>query len=367
MKIPLVDLQVQTSALRNELLNAVSEVMDSCQFIQGPFVERFEEDFLALHGGEFAAGCSNGTSAITLVLRALGIGRNDEVLIPNNTFIGTAEPVVESGAMPIFVDIERESYRLSLVDLERKKSSKTKALIAVHLYGLSENIEVLKDWCEANEIFLIEDCAQSHLCRFSDRPVGTFGVAGTFSFYPGKNLGALGDAGLVISNNRELIEKVKMWADHGRRKKYFHEFSAGNYRMDALQASILSVKLRYLTEWTNRRVEVAREYDRILSKMGFKLLKPIPSSSPVYHLYVIEVSNREQVRQAFKNAGVASGIHYPVPLNCQPAFQQYGYQKGQFEVSEYVADRIISLPIFPELEKTEIAYVCDILSKEATP
>lgn len=359
MNIPLVDLKAQIEKIGPEIQTAMQEVIDSQAFIQGPFAQKFAEDFLKAHGGSYGVGCANGTSAITLVLRALGIGPGDEVLVPNNTFIGSVEPIVEVGAKPVLVETTEDHYHLDLEDLDRKRTANTKALIAVHLYGLSENIKTLQTWCCENGLSLVEDCAQAHLAKFESQAVGTFGVAGTFSFYPGKNLGAFGDAGFVLSEDKALIEKVKMLLDHGRKDKYLHEISAGNYRIDALQAAILSVKTKYIAEWSERRRQAAARYDLKLKEAGFKVLSPLPDSTPVYHLYLVEVSNRDEVMMTLKEKGIASGIHYPVTMNSQPAFSGYGYKSGQFPVSEKAAQRIMSLPIFPEITPEQIDLISE--------
>ncbi len=366
MNVPFVDLKMQYRQIQDEVQATILGVLESQEFIQGEFAKKFAHQFLSLHGGSFGVGCSNGTSAIALVLRALGIGPGDEVLVPNNTFIGTVEPIVEVGAVPVLVEVN-DQHQLDIQDLNKKITMRSKALIAVHLYGMSEDLEKLVTWCTDNKVVLLEDCAQAHLAMCGGRAVGTFGAAGTFSFYPGKNLGAYGDAGFVLSNSEDLIQKVSMLLDHGRKDKYLHQFFGGNNRIDGIQAAILSVKLKYLQDWTNRRQQAARRYDVLLEAEGFKVLKPIEGSVPAYHLYVVEVSNRDSVLHALKSKGIGVGIHYPIPLNCQPAFSELGYRPGQFKKSEYLANRILSLPLFPEITEAQIQTVVDSFLVVAEP
>jgi dTDP-4-amino-4,6-dideoxygalactose transaminase len=294
-------------------------------------------------------GCANGTSAITVALRALEIGPGDEVLVPNHTFFGTVEPVVEVGAVPVLVDIDPQYHQLDLEDAARKVTKKTKCIIPVHLYGLPEPMDQIMAFAGRHGLRVIEDCAQAHLAKWNGQPVGIFGDIATFSFYPGKNLGAFGDAGFIMTQNEKLFTWIKKYINHARQDKYIHEFFGGNFRMDGMQGAVLTAKLSPIAEWTERRRELAKAYDEEFKAKGFCVLKPRPGSEPVYHLYVIEVSNREQVMEELDRKKIGYGVHYPVPLNQQPAFERFGYKKGQFPVSERMASRILSLPFFPEM------------------
>ncbi|MGE0526236.1 MAG: DegT/DnrJ/EryC1/StrS family aminotransferase [Bdellovibrionales bacterium] len=367
-KIPFMDLEAQFRSLEPEILQAIEDILRTRTFIQGRPVEHFGREFLRLHGGAYGVGCANGTSAITVALRALGIGVGDEVLIPNHTFFGTVEPVVEVGATPILVDINEDYRQIDLRQAARKVSSKTRALIPVHLYGLPEPMDEIMDFARSHRnLKVIEDCAQAHLARWKGTPVGTFGDLATFSFYPGKNLGAFGDAGFILTQNEKLFDFVKRYIDHGRTDKYVHEFFGGNFRMDSIQGAVLAVKLSRLEEWTRQRRELAKAYDEGLMAKGFRVLRPRSEATPVYHLYVVEVSNRDEVITALRGAGIECGIHYPVTLNQQPAFAVYGYRKGQFPVSEGVAARILSLPFFPEMTADQMQTVLKEFLKVAVP
>lgn len=367
MGIPFMDLDAQFKALEQPLRQAMEQILKTKSFIQGPSVEQFNKEFLRLHGGKYGVGCSNGTSAITVALRALGVGPGDEVLVPNHTFFGTVEPVVEVGAVPVLVDIETEFHQIDLADAARKLTKKTKCMIPVHLYGLAEPMDQIMDFARGNNLKVIEDCAQAHLGKWKGQAVGTFGDIATFSFYPGKNLGAFGDAGFILTENEQLYTWIKKYINHARQDKYVHEFFGGNFRMDGMQGAVLAAKLTKLAEWTERRRELAKAYDEQFVGKGFKVLKPRPGSTPVYHLYVIEVSNRDEVMEALERKQIGFGVHYPVPLNQQPAFQSLGYKRGQFPVSEKMASRILSLPFFPEMTVEQMETVTREFLKVARP
>lgn len=366
-KIPFMDLAAQYQSLESEINAAIRRVIDSRAFIHGREVEEFSREFLRVHGGGLGIGCANGTTAITVALRALGIGPGDEVLVPNHTFIATAEAVVEAGARPVLVEINENWRQMDLVDAKARLGPRTKALIAVHLYGLPEPMEEIMEFAGAHGLKVIEDCAQAQLARWNGKPVGTFGSIATFSFYPGKNLGAFGDAGFIMTGDAQLFDFIRCYVDHGRQDKYVHEFFGINARMDGMQAAVLGVKLRFLETWTERRRELARAYDELLSRRGFRVLKPHDRARAVYHLYVVEVANREEVAAEFKREGIGYGIHYPLPLNAQPAFAALGYARGGFPVSEKFAERIVSLPFFPEMTLTQLQTVADVLTRVGRP
>lgn len=357
MKVPFLDLDAQYQVIKTEIKEAIDQVLESKKFIQSDFCDQFAQDFLKVHGGEYGVGCSNGTSAITLLLRALGVGPGDEVITANNTFFATVEAIAEVGARPILVDCRADTYGIDCDLVEKAITKKTKAVIPVHLYGNPCEMDRLSALAKEDKIDIIEDCAQAHLATYKNQPVGTFGAGSTFSFYPGKNLGAYGDAGFVITSNEKLHQLVSMHLNHGRTKKYEHDFMAGNYRMDDIQAAILSVKTKYISRWTQRRIEIAAAYDSAFRAARRKVIEVLPGARCVYHLYVIETSDRDSLMSDLKSKDIDTGIHYPVPMNMQPACKYLGYKEGDFPVSESVSRRIVSLPIFPELSSKQQDYV----------
>ncbi len=368
MKVPFVDLGALHARLKPELMQAMEAVLDARAFIKGPYLARFEQDFAASLGVAHAVGCSNGTSALALILEALGIGPGDEVIVPAHTFIATAEAVCHVGATPVFADIEPGSYTLDPEAAAQAVTPRTRAIIPVHLYGTPARMDALSALAERHGLHLVEDCAQAHLAAFQGRSVGGLGAAGSFSFFPGKNLGALGDAGAVTTGDAVLAEAVRCLADHGRLSKYEHSRVGYNHRMDGLQAAVLSVKLPHLAEATRRRQKAAAHYDQALKPRGFKVIEPPPGATAcVYHLYVAEVADRDRVQAELAAAGIETGVHYPLPLHLQPAFAHLGGRKGQFPVTERAAVQVLSLPICGEITADKLAYVCERLLAVARP
>ena len=365
--IPILNLEAQHKRLRTEILSALEDVYDSMAYIQGRHVGVFEEQFAAAHGIAHAAGCSNGTTALSLALEAAGIGPGDEVITVAYTFIATAESILHLGATPIFVDIEPGTYNIDPDLVRQAITPRTKAIVPVHIYGTPCEMGALQDIAREHELLLVEDCAQAHLAKYDGKAVGTFGQVGSFSFYPGKNLGACGDAGLVVSEDDDTIIRVKKLLDHGRETKYLHDIVGYNRRMDAMQAAILGVKLRYLEEWTARRKENAAVYDSHLKPVGFQVIEPPANVVPVYHLYVIQVSNRDELAEALKANKIGFGVHYPIPLHLQPSLAQLGYERGALPVTEHVSDRVINLPMCAELTREQIDRVCDVVIKHGRP
>jgi len=356
-RIPFVNLGRQLERLRPEFVAAFEAVLDSRAFIKGPYVSAFEAAFAEAQGAAHVVGCANGTAAVSLALEAAGIGPGDEVIVPTATFIATGEAVCHVGATPVFCDIDPDSQTIDPKDVERRITPRTKAVIAVHLYGTPADMDALMAIAKAHDLVVIEDCAQAHLATYRGRPVGTIGTAGGFSFFPGKNLGALGDAGAVTVNDAALAERIRKLADHGRLSKYEHDIVGYNQRLDGLQAAMLSVKLPHLAAWTERRRTVARYYDSRLVPAGVKVITPPEGAESVYHLYVIEVEDRQQVSDALAALGVETGVHYPCPLHLQPAFR---HLKGDsLPNAERSAGRILSLPICGEITDDEAEYVCN--------
>ncbi len=366
MHIPLVDLERQYLAHAPELDRAIREVLQACAFIGGPFVSRFEKEWASFCGAAHAVGTGNGTNALYLALRASGVGPGDEVLTVPNTFIATAEAIELCGARVRFVDCEPGYYTMDPTLLESAITPATKVVLPVHLYGQPADMHSLMAVAKRHGLTVIEDCAQAHQAMIDGRRIGTIGKAGCFSFYPGKNLGAYGDAGALISDDAGLVEKAAMLRDHGRAKgkKYEHDLSGFNFRLDGLQASILLAKLPHLPAWTERRRERVSCYRELFASVpGLTLPLERPNALHVYHLFVVEVEKRDVVLERLTAQGIGCGIHYPIPLHVQPAFRHLGYREGDFPVAEATSKRILSLPLFPELEDTEIAQVVGALSK----
>ena len=357
MRVPFLDLKTQYSTIKSEIGDAIERVLGSGQFILGPEVRSFEERFAHEHRVAHAVATNNGTSALHLALWAIGVGRGDEVILPVNTFIATAEAILLCGAIPIFVDHD-EYYNIDTEQVEGRITVRTKAIIAVHLYGQPARMDVLKRLADRHGIALIEDAAQAHLAAFDDQFVGNWGSAAAFSFYPGKNLGAYGEGGAVITNDSAVAEKMLLLRDHGSQSKYQHVVAGHNYRLEALQAAILNVKLRYLEGWTALRRKHATQYGKLLDDCPFiQIPKEHSQAKSVYHLYIIQADNRDRLREHLDKADVGTGLHYPVPLHLQPCFAYLGWKEGAFPHAEASAKRIVSLPMFPELTEMQIEHV----------
>ncbi len=356
-KIPFVNLGRQIERLRPDLVAAFEAVLDSRGFIKGPHVSAFEAAFAEALGGPHTVGCANGTAAVALALEAAGIGPGDEVIVPSHTFIATAEAVCHVGATPVFCDIDGDTYTLDPEDVERCLTPRTRAVIPVHIYGTPADMDAVMALAAAHNLVVVEDCAQAHLATYKGRMAGTIGTAGTFSFFPGKNLGALGDAGAVTTMDPVLAERIRKLADHGRLSKYEHDIVGYNQRLDGLQAAMLSVKLPHLRAWTERRQAVAAYYDSRLKPVGIKVITPPPGAVSVYHLYTVEVDDQKKTAAALSALGVETGVHYPCPLHLQPAFRHL--RGGALPNAERAAARVLSLPICGEITDEEAEYACD--------
>ncbi|MDP2883957.1 MAG: DegT/DnrJ/EryC1/StrS family aminotransferase [Ignavibacteria bacterium] len=364
MKIPLVDLKAQYASIKPDIDAAVQHVLDETDFISGSAVTEFEKSFAAYCGARSAVGLANGTDALQLSLLALGVGKGDEVITAVNTFIATSEAISATGARPVFIDNDPQTYTIDVKKIEEKISPRTKAIIPIHLYGQPAAMDAINEIAARHNMVVIEDAAQAHGASFKGKTVGTLGRLACFSFYPGKNLGAYGDAGAIATNDEGLADKVRMLANHGRLKKYEHEIEGYNSRLDTLQAAILSVKLRHLSSWTEKRQRNASTYSQLLAPAA-NIVTPVvhPDATHVFHLYVVRVRHRENVQQALKEAGIATGIHYPIPLHMQPAYKHLGIPTGSYPVAERFASEIMSLPMYPELSADQIAFICDTLIK----
>lgn len=362
--IPLIDLKAQYEAIRDEIDQAVIDHIRSLKYINGPAVKEFEQSFASAHDMQYAVGCANGTAALHLAFESLGIGEGDEVITTPITFIATTEPLRQVGAKAVFADIDPLSYNLDPDRIEKAITSKTKAIIAVHLHGNPCPMDKIMDIARKHNLVVIEDCAQAHLAEFKGKKAGNFGHAATFSFYPGKNLGAYGDAGMVLTNDSKLADKIRLLVNHGRTEKYEHIVEGYNYRLDTMQAVILNVKLKYLQKWTDQRIQKAKQYSDLLQGRNLQTPEMHPDKKHVYHVYAIGSKKRDELAKVLKENGVSTGIHYPIPLHLQPAYQYLGYKKGDFPVSERMAGEFLSLPLYPELKDEEIKFICDIIKQQ---
>jgi dTDP-4-amino-4,6-dideoxygalactose transaminase len=358
MKIPFLDLKTQYDFIKDEIANAINDVIEKTAFAGGPFVQKFEEEFAEFCGAKLCIGVGSGTDALWLALLGFGIGPRDEVITVPNTFIATAEAISYCGAKPVFVDVNENSYNMNPSLLEAAITPRTKAIIPVHLFGQMADMDPILEIARKHKLYVIEDAAQAHGAEYKGRIAGSVGDAGCFSFYPGKNLGAYGEAGAVVTNNVELDKKIRMLRDHGQAKKNYHELVGWNARMDGFQGAILSVKLKHLPAWNEARRRNAILYNEILGKIDHVI---IPQESPcnkhIYHIYAIRVQNRDALIKALAEKDVHCGIHYPIPLHLQDAYKDLGMGKGCFPVAEKVASEFISLPMYPELGKAQIEFV----------
>jgi len=362
VKVPFLDLKAQYNVIREEVNAAIQEVLESSAFAGGPFVAKFEEQFAAFCGTKYAVGVGNGTDALWLVLLAYGVGPGDEVITVPNTFIATAEAISICGAKPVFVDVDARTYTMDPVRLKQAITPRTKAIIPVHLFGQTADMDAILEIARQHGLPVVEDACQAHGAQYKGRIAGSMGVAGCFSFYPGKNLGAYGEAGAVVTNDQELAGKIKVLREHGQPKKYIHSVIGWNARMDGIQGAVLSVKLKYLSAANDARRANARLYSELLAGERRIVLPTEASySKHVYHLYVIQTAKRDDLIQLLGTKGIACGIHYPVPLHLQEAYASLGLSKGAFPVAEASAQQFVSLPMFPELSREQIAFVCDEL------
>ena len=358
MQVPFLDLKAHHHSLRAELDAAIGAVIDASAFAGGPFVAKFEQEFAAFCGSAYAIGVGNGTDALWLSLLALGVGAGDEVITAPMTFMATAEAISFCGARPVFVDIDERTYTLDPKLLEGAINPRTKAIIPVHLFGQTADMDPILEIAGRHGIPVIEDACQAHGAEYKGRKAGAMGVAGCFSFYPGKNLGALGEAGAVVTNSEEIKNKIQMLRDHGQAKKYHHAVVGWNARMDGIQGAALSVKLKALDRANNLRRIHAREYNEQLAEVpGLILPMEAEYGRHVYHLYVIRVQNRDRILQEMGARGVACGIHYPIPVHLQEAYRFLGYNEGSFPIAERCADEFLSLPMYPELTAEQVRMV----------
>jgi dTDP-4-amino-4,6-dideoxygalactose transaminase len=362
MKVPFLDLSAHHQPIREQLDAAIRDVIDANAFAGGRFVAAFEQDFARYCGTNHAIGVGSGTDALWLTLLALDIGPGDEVLTVPSTFMATAEAISYCGARPAFVDIDEQTYTMDPALLERAITPRTKAIIPVHLFGQCTDMDPILEIAGRHGLPVVEDACQAHGALYKGRKAGSLGVAGCFSFYPGKNLGALGEAGSVVTNDQDLCSAIQVFRDHGQHKRYHHSRVGWNARMDGIQGAVLSVKLKQLEVSNVRRQAHALLYDQLLSKTE-EIITPFaaPHNRHVYHIYAVRVKDRDQVLQAMANQGVSCAIHYPIPVHLQEAYRFLGHAKGSFPVAERCAEEFLSLPMFPELSKEQIQAVASAL------
>lgn len=366
MKVPFVDLQAQYGSIRHEVDRAIADVLERASFVLGPQVSAFEERFAAYTGAQYCVGVESGTAALKLALLALGIGTGDEVIVPANTYIASAIGVSASGAIPVLVDVD-DAYLVDPAAVEAAITPRTRAILPVHLYGQMVPMQPLLEIADRYGLAIVEDACQAHGAKWRSQRAGSIGTVGCFSFYPGKNLGAYGDGGALVTNDETLADRLQLLRDFGQRKKYEHLIKGDNCRLDSLQAAVLDVKLRYLDEWNERRRDHAALYDSLLAAAGFPTPKNLDAEGHVYHLYVTQVDDRENVQKKLAERGIQTGIHYPIPIHLQPAYAELGLGAGRFPVTESAASAILSLPMFPELTAEQIRYVADSLAEVARP
>lgn len=359
MRIPLVDLSAQYQTIRDEVLPAIERVLEGMHLYLGPEQTAFEREFAQYCESRFGIGVANGTDALTVALRACGIGTGDDVITVSHTFIATAEAIALVGARPIFVDIDPATYTMDWRQLEAALTPRTRAIIPVHLYGHPADMAPILDFARAHQLRVIEDASQAHGALYNGQRVGGLGDIGCFSLYYSKNLGAYGEAGICVTDDERLADAMYALRDHGSRVRYHHDVLGANSRLDEIQAAILRIKLRHLDEWNEMRRAHAQHYATLLAKSGLVLPASSAWAAPVYHLFVVQVPERERLRAALEQAGIASGIHYPIPVHLQPACAYLGYARGSLPRTEMVAERVLSLPMYAELTSDAIDVVAD--------
>ena len=358
MKVPFLDLKAQYESIRDEIAVAIQQVLDRTAFAGGPFVAQFEKEFAGFCTTQHAIGVGSGTEALWLALLGLGVGPGDEVITTPNTFIATAEAISYCGAKPVFVDVDETTYNMDPALLETAITPKTKGIIPVHLFGQMADMDPIMEISRKHKLFVVEDASQAHGAQYKGRRAGSIGDAGCFSFYPGKNLGAYGEAGAVVTGNEELDRRVRMLRDHGQAKKYHHTYIGWNARMDGIQGAILSLKLKHLPEWTEARRRNARIYVELLQGVrGIVLPEEAPNRRHVYHIFAIRVADRDRLIAALAEKEVFCGIHYPIPVHLLEAYKSLNLGKGAFPVAEACAAEFVSLPMFPELTYPQIEAV----------
>jgi dTDP-4-amino-4,6-dideoxygalactose transaminase len=349
--------------MKDEMQSAIMAVVEDTAFVGGKYVQQFEDAYADFCGTKYAVGVSSGTSALHLALLASGVGPDDEVITTANTFIATTEAVTHAGGTPRLVDIDAESFNIEPSMIEGAITERTKVIIPVHLYGQVADMDAVMEIADKHNLFVLEDAAQAQGAEYKGKKAGSFGHAGAFSFYPAKNLGAYGDAGMVVTNDEEIADRVRLYANHGRRSSNDHSVEGFNARLDGIQAAVLGTKLPKLEKWNGMRHEAAERYSELLSGLDVQTPTEIPYASHIYHLYVIRVKDRDGVKAALAEKGVGCGLHYPIPIHLLDAYKHMGKGEGSYPVTEEVAREILSLPMFPEITADQQKYVADCLAE----
>ncbi|WP_407180106.1 DegT/DnrJ/EryC1/StrS family aminotransferase [Bradyrhizobium sp. STM 3562] len=363
--IPFLDLKAQYQQIKPRVDEAIASVVASAQFVLGPEVTRFEDRFAAYCKVSHCRAVNSGTSALHLALLAAGVGPGDEVITVSMTFVATTAAILYSGARPVFVDVDPVTWTMDPALIEAAITPRTKAILPVHLHGLMAEMDPIMAIARRHGLVVIEDAAQAHGAEYRGRRAGSIGDLGCFSFYPGKNLGAYGEAGAIVTDRPDLVHKLSLLRDWGQAAKYDHVLPGYNYRMDGIQGAVLNVKMDYIESWTEARRAIAAHYDRLLAKCEFARPQPPAHSRHVYHVYAIGLSGRDEVLRSLQKSGIGAGIHYPVPVHLQKAYANLGYHAGDFPVTEHLAGTFLSLPIYPELTPENVAEVVTQLERAA--
>jgi dTDP-4-amino-4,6-dideoxygalactose transaminase len=363
--IPLVDLRAQYLTIKSDIADAIGRVLDTGQFVLGEEVEAFEQEFAAYQGASHGIALNTGTSALHLALIAAGVGPGDEVITVPFTFVATVAAIGYVGARAVYVDIDPATFTMDVDQLEGAITSRTKAIIPVHLYGQPADMDPILEIARRHGVKVIEDACQAHGAAYKGRPVGALGDAGCFSFYPGKNLGAYGEGGMVVTDNAAMAKKIRMLRDWGQDRKYHHVLKGFNYRMEGMQGSILRVKLRHLEHWTEARRTHAVEYRRLLQNSSVEIPAEAPYARHVYHVYAVRTKDRATLQRTLQSNGIGTGIHYPVPVHLQPAYEDAAYGPGDFPHAERAANEVLSLPMYPELSFTNVEVVGAAVKEQA--
>lgn len=362
MHVPFVDLFAQYQSIKNEIDQAIADAIRKTSFIGGDFVKRFEAEWAKVAGLRYCVSTANGTDSLEILLKAYGVGAGHEVIVPSHSWISTAEAVVTVGAVPVFVDTIDKLYTIDASKIEEKITEKTRAIIPVHLCGLSADMDPILAVAKKHKLVVIEDCAQSHLAEYKGRLTGTMGDAASYSFYPGKNLGAYGDAGAIATNNEQVADFCRRMANHGQIQKHHHTLAGRNSRLDSMQAAILLAKLPHLKTWTDLRIQKAKAYQSLLNPQ-LNFTRVPENYRHVYHLFMVQVNDREKVMAKLKEKGIETAVHYPVPMPLMPAFKDLHASAGQYATNQKYADRLLSLPIFPEITQGQIQYVASAVNE----
>jgi dTDP-4-amino-4,6-dideoxygalactose transaminase len=363
IKVPYLDLKAQYQSIKPEIDAAIARVLESCQFVLGPEVAGFEQDFAVYCGAAECIALNSGTSALHLALLGAGVGPGDEVITVPFTFVASVAAVTYTGARPVLVDIDPRSFTMDPSAVEAAITPRTKAILPVHLYGQSADMDPIMEIARRHGLVVIEDAAQAHGAKYKGRPVGSIGDMGCFSFYPGKNLGAYGEGGAVTTSNAEYARTIRMLRDWGQDRKYHHQLRGFNYRMEGFQGAILRVKLRHLERWTEARRKIVNLYNQLLADSGVETPTEMPWGRHVYHVYTLRADDRDGLQASLLAEGIQTGIHYPVPAHLQPAYADLGYGRGAFPHAETAAEQVLSLPLYPELSSQAVAEVAGAVKK----